>query len=77
MRRSKLVRISSGAPQDSAHIAVVYARSRDQAESFVSELALRHQIKAQAFSDLDNLPLERQFETRVSMQSCKWPGVGL
>src|SRR6202034_1575732 len=36
--------------QQGANIAVVYARSREQAESVASELASRHDIKAQAFA---------------------------
>ena len=36
--------------QEGAHVAVMYARSRDQAESVAGELASRYQIKAQAFA---------------------------
>src|ERR1700742_4188218 len=43
-------RICHGLAQAGAHIAVVYARSRDQAESFAGELTSHYQIKAQAFA---------------------------
>ena len=43
-------RICHALAQQRAHIAVVYARSREQAESVASELASRHDIKAQAFA---------------------------
>ena len=43
-------RICHALAQQGAHIAVVYARSREQAESVASELASRHDIKAQAFA---------------------------
>jgi 3-oxoacyl-[acyl-carrier protein] reductase len=36
--------------QEGAHVAVMYARSRDQAESVASELTSRYQINAQAFA---------------------------
>src|SRR6202000_1239346 len=36
--------------QEGAHLAVMYARSCDQAESVASELASRYQINAQAFA---------------------------
>ena len=36
--------------QEGAHVAVMYARSRDQAESVAGELASRYQINAQAFA---------------------------
>ena len=42
-------RICHALALEGAHIAVMYARSRDQAESVASELASRYQIKAQAF----------------------------
>jgi 3-oxoacyl-[acyl-carrier protein] reductase len=42
-------RICHALAQEGAHVAVMYARSRDQAESVASELASRYQIKAQAF----------------------------
>src|SRR5262245_12276352 len=43
-------RICHALAQQGAHVAVVYARSRDQAENVAGELASRHQIKAQAFA---------------------------
>jgi len=42
-------RICHALAQEGAHVAVMYARSRDQAESVACELASRYQIKAQAF----------------------------
>jgi len=42
-------RICHALAQEGAHIAIMYARSRDQAESVAGELASRYQIKAQAF----------------------------
>ena len=42
-------RICHALAQEGAHVAVMYARSRDQAESVAHELASRYQIKAQAF----------------------------
>ena len=43
-------RICHALAQEGAHIAVVYARSREQAESVAGELASRYRIKAQAFA---------------------------
>ena len=43
-------RICHALAQEGAHIAIMYARSRDQAEGVASELASRYQIKAQAFA---------------------------
>src|SRR5712672_4210265 len=43
-------RICHALAQEGAHVAVMYARSRDQAESVARELASRYQIKAQAFA---------------------------
>ena len=43
-------RICHALAKEGAHIAVMYARSRDQAEGVASELASRYQIKAQAFA---------------------------
>jgi 3-oxoacyl-[acyl-carrier protein] reductase len=43
-------RICHALAQEGAHIAIMYARSRDQAESVASELASRYHIKAQAFA---------------------------
>src|SRR5438309_9523816 len=43
-------RICHALAQEGAHVAVMYARSRDQAEGVASELASRYQIKAQAFA---------------------------
>ena len=43
-------RICHALAQEGAHIAVMYARSRDQAEGVASELTSRYQIKAQAFA---------------------------
>src|SRR5437868_10590286 len=42
-------RICHALAQEGAHVAVMYARSRDQAESVAGELKSRYQIKAQAF----------------------------
>jgi 3-oxoacyl-[acyl-carrier protein] reductase len=42
-------RICHALAQEGAHVAVMYARSRDQAEGVASELRSRHQINAQAF----------------------------
>ena len=42
-------RISHALAREGAHVAVMYARSRDQAESVASELASRYQINARAF----------------------------
>src|SRR6201993_830454 len=42
-------RICHALAQEGAHVAVMYARSRDQAESVASELASRYQINARAF----------------------------
>jgi 3-oxoacyl-[acyl-carrier protein] reductase len=42
-------RICHALAQEGAHVAVVYARSRGQAEAVAGELASRYQIKAQAF----------------------------
>ncbi len=39
-------RICHTLAQEGAHVAVMYARSRDQAESVASELTSRYQIKA-------------------------------
>src|SRR5262249_17498 len=43
-------RICHALAQEGALVAVVYARSREQPESFAGELMSRHQIKAQAFA---------------------------
>src|SRR6195952_3676990 len=43
-------RICHALAQEGAHVAVMYARSRDQAESVASELTSRYQINAQAFA---------------------------
>src|SRR5271154_6003675 len=43
-------RICHALAQEGAHVAIMYARSRDQAESVASELASRYHIKAQAFA---------------------------
>jgi len=43
-------RICHALAKEGAHIAVVYARSREQAEAFASELMSSYQIKAQAFA---------------------------
>ena len=42
-------RICHALAQEGAHIAVVYARSREQAEGVASELASRYQVNAHAF----------------------------
>jgi 3-oxoacyl-[acyl-carrier protein] reductase len=42
-------RICHALAQEGAHLAVMYARSRDQAESVASELKSRYQINARAF----------------------------
>jgi 3-oxoacyl-[acyl-carrier protein] reductase len=42
-------RICHALAQEGAHVAVMYARSRNQAESVASELTSSYQIKAQAF----------------------------
>mgnify|MGYP001059215371 CR=1 FL=1 len=43
-------RICHALAQEGAHVAVMYARSRDQAESVASELTLRYQVNARAFA---------------------------
>src|SRR6202158_3428050 len=43
-------RICHALAQEGAHVAVMYARNRDQAESVASELRSRYQINAQAFA---------------------------
>src|SRR6201998_1261508 len=43
-------RICHALAQEGAHVAVMYVRSRDQAESVSSELTSRYQINAQAFA---------------------------
>lgn len=43
-------RICHALAQEGVHLAVMYARSRDQAEGVAAELASRHQINAQAFA---------------------------
>jgi ketoreductase RED2 len=43
-------RICHALALEGVHVAVMYARSRDQAESVASELASRYQVKAQAFA---------------------------
>lgn len=43
-------RICHALAKEGAHIAVVYARSREQAEGFASELMSQYQVKAQAFA---------------------------
>ncbi len=43
-------RICHALAQEGAHVAVMYARSRDQAESVAGELASRYQINARAFA---------------------------
>jgi 3-oxoacyl-[acyl-carrier protein] reductase len=43
-------RICHALAQEGADVAVMYARSRDQAESVAGELTSRYQIKAQAFA---------------------------
>src|SRR5215469_11677504 len=54
-------RICHALAQEGAHIAVMYARSRDQAESVAGELTSRYQVKAQAFAcDItDNAAVDR------------------
>jgi 3-oxoacyl-[acyl-carrier protein] reductase len=42
-------RICRALAEEGAHLAVMYAKSRDQAESVARELASRHQINARAF----------------------------
>src|SRR6202040_3342529 len=42
-------RICPALAREGAHVAVMYARSRDQAESAASERASRYQINAHAF----------------------------
>src|ERR1700712_3451442 len=43
-------RICHALAQEGAHVAVMYARSREQAESVASELTSRYHINAQAFA---------------------------
>src|SRR5216110_91895 len=43
-------RICHALAEQGAHIAVMYARSRDQAESVAGELTSRYQINAHAFA---------------------------
>jgi 3-oxoacyl-[acyl-carrier protein] reductase len=43
-------RICHALAQEGADVAVMYARSRDQAESVAGELTSRYQVKAQAFA---------------------------
>src|ERR1700750_1706708 len=43
-------RICHALAREGAHVAVMYASSRDQAESVAGELTSRYQIKAQAFA---------------------------
>src|ERR1051325_3818110 len=43
-------RICHALAREGAHIAVMYARSRDQAESVAGDLASRYQINARAFA---------------------------
>src|SRR6201994_3837511 len=43
-------RICHALAREGAHIAVMYARSRDQAEGVASELTSRYQINARAFA---------------------------
>jgi 3-oxoacyl-[acyl-carrier protein] reductase len=43
-------RICHALAKEGAHIAVMYARSRDQAESVARELASRYQVNAEAFA---------------------------
>src|SRR5581483_8907261 len=43
-------RICHALAKEGAHIAIMYAKSREQAEGVASELASKYQIKAQAFA---------------------------
>ena len=43
-------RICHALAQEGAHVAVMYARSRDQAESVASELTSRYQVNARTFA---------------------------
>jgi 3-oxoacyl-[acyl-carrier protein] reductase len=43
-------RICHALAQEGAHVAIMYARSRDQAEGVASELTSQYHIKAQAFA---------------------------
>ena len=43
-------RICHALAREGANLAVMYARSRDQAESVASELTSRYQVNAQAFA---------------------------
>src|SRR5215475_10164289 len=43
-------RICHALAQEGAHVAVMYARSRDQAEGVASELKSRYQVNARAFA---------------------------
>ena len=43
-------RICRALAQEGAHVAVMYARSREQAEGIAGELTSRYQVKAQAFA---------------------------
>ncbi|HLZ02784.1 MAG TPA: SDR family oxidoreductase, partial [Bradyrhizobium sp.] len=43
-------RICHALAQEGAHVAIMYARSREQAEGVAGELASRYQIKSQAFA---------------------------
>jgi 3-oxoacyl-[acyl-carrier protein] reductase len=43
-------RICRALAQEGAHVAIMYARSREQGESVASELASQYHIKAQAFA---------------------------
>src|SRR5215471_1636668 len=57
-------RICHKLASEGVHVAVMYAQSRDQAESVARELTSRHQINAAAynkaipFADLDSLTME-------------------
>ena len=43
-------RICHALAKEGVHVAVMYAQSRDQAESVARELTFRHQINAAAFA---------------------------
>ena len=43
-------RICHALAKEGAHVAIMYARSREQAENVAAELASRYQIKSQAFA---------------------------
>src|SRR5437879_12036073 len=69
-------RICHALAQEGAHVAVMYARSRDQAESVASELTSRYQINAQALAcDITDGAAVDRLVDQVTHAFCRLDGL--